>query len=182
MPISQKRKLKFGAVVTSNVKTISKQQSFNLNPSLTDPRVRVHCRFTAYDHGYSYTRKVDQGQNQGTWGIGKMCGSPGPGLDHTWQRGADRKHYFFAEPAYGCKGENQVGIKMFAPNYTWYSVYGPQIGSISISGELVRHAKSQVLPRPSQNLHSGRSPGNPRALKNWRDIVLAASLRAQAGE
>ena len=50
----------------SSINTLSKQKSFNLNPSLTDPRVCVHCCFIAYNHGYSYTRKVDQGQNQGT--------------------------------------------------------------------------------------------------------------------
>ncbi|CAI9154863.1 unnamed protein product [Rangifer tarandus platyrhynchus] len=34
----------------SSINTISKQKSFNLKPSLTDPRVCVHCCFTAYDH------------------------------------------------------------------------------------------------------------------------------------
>ena len=135
-------------------------QRQHLNPSLMDPRVCVHCRFTAYDHEYIDTRKVDQGQNQGTWGIRKTYGSPAPGLDHMWQKGADRKHYFFSESAYGCKGENQVGIKMFAPNYTCYSAYGPQISSISISGELVRRkipGPSQTEPESAFRKVSGRS-------------------------
>lgn len=70
--------------------TISKQQSFNSNPGLTDPRVCVLCCFPAYDHMYRYTRKVDQGQNQGTWGIRKTSWKSG--LDHMWRRRADRKH------------------------------------------------------------------------------------------
>lgn len=153
----------------SSVNTISKQKSFNLNPSLTDPRVCVHCCFLAYDHGYSYTRKVDLGQKQGTWGIRKICRSPGPGLDHTWQRGAERTHFFFSEPAYGRKGENQNAKELKCLHQTILAtqcmVPNQQHKHLRAAGET---CKSQVLPRLSQNLHSGRSPGDPRALKNFK--------------
>ena len=162
MPKSQKRKLKFGAAVRpASTQLVSRRASTQTQAWLTPESV-----FTAASQ-HTTTGIVILGK----WTRDKIKGpgSPGPGLDHKWQRGAERIHFFFSEPAYGRKGENQNAKELKCLHQTILAtqcmVPNQQHKHLQAAGET---CKSQVLPRLSQNLHSGRSPGDPHALKNFK--------------